>query len=135
MTGFLVALVATLAALGGTLWAGLTRRRGLHYALVAAMLVSLGVTIWRARIWGAGLVFDGAAGSVQLVHRAAVVVTFALLPLVAWTGLRLARTPGLGSAPGSPARAAHRRRAVQFVLALVAAAVLGTVMSVLARRV
>ena len=134
MTGFVVALVATLAALGGVIWSGVTRRRGLHYALVAAMLAALAVTIWRARVWGTGLVFEGASGSVQLVHRAAVVVTFALLPLVAWTGLRLARTTAAASAPGSTARAAHRRRAVQFVVALLAAAALGTLMTVLARR-
>ena len=131
MTSFIVALVAALAALGGVIWSGLTHRRPLHYALVVVTLAALALSIWRARIWGRGLVFEGAAGTWQSVHRVAVVVTFATLPLVAWTGLRLARARGAAAADARPA---HRRRAIQFVLALVAAALLGTVMTVLARR-
>jgi hypothetical protein len=128
---FLVALVATLAALGGAIWAGVTRRRSAHYALVTAMFVLLGLTIWRARVWGSGLIFDGASGSVQIVHRAAVVATFAIVPLLVWTGVRLARARG--EAAVAP-RAGHRRAAVWFIVALVAAAALGTLMTVLARR-
>ena len=132
MTSFIVALVAALLALGGVIWSGITHRRSLHYALVVTMLVALLASIWRARVWGHDLVFEGAAGTWQTVHRVAVVLTFALLPLVGWTGLRLARARGAAAADARPA---HRRRAIQFVLALVAAALLGTVMTVLARRV
>jgi hypothetical protein len=128
---FLVALAATLAALGGAIWAGVTHRRPAHYALVVAMFALLGVTIWRARVWGSGLIFDGAAGTVQAVHRAAVVATFAIVPLLAWTGVRLARARG---AEAGARRPGHRRAAVGFVIALVAAAALGTLMTVLARR-
>ena len=131
MTAFVVALVATLAALGGVIWSGITHRRQLHYALVVAMLAALGVSIWRARVWGHGLIFDGASGKVQLVHRVAVVITFALLPVVGWTGLRLAKAR---PAEAAAARAVHHKRAVQFVVALVVAAALGTVMTLLARR-
>ena len=132
MTGFVVALVATLLALGGVIWSGITHRRQAHYGLIVTMLVALVVTIWRARVWGQGLVFDGPAATWQLVHRIAVVLTFALLLLVGWTGLRLARARG---AEAGAARAAHHKRAVQFVVALLVAAALGTVMTVLARRV
>ena len=132
MTSFIVALVAALLALGGVIWSGITHRRSLHYVLVVAVLVALTVSIWRARVWGHGLVFEGAAGTWQTVHRVAVVLTFALLPLVGWTGLRLARAKGAGA---GAARAAHHKRAVQFVVALLVAAALGTVMTVLARRV
>jgi len=131
VTAFVVALVATLAALGGVIWSGITHRRQLHYALVVAMLAALGLSIWRARVWGHGLIFDGTSGHVQLVHRVAVVVTFALLPLVGWTGLRLAKAR---PAETATARAAHHQRAVQFVVALLAAAALGTAMTLLARR-
>lgn len=131
MIGFLVALVATLAALGGAIWAGVTHRRPAHYALVTAMFASLGVTIWRARVWGSGLIFEGAAYSVQMAHRVAVVATFALVPLLVWTGVRLARAPGDDAVA---ARARHGRQATWFVVALVAAAALGTVMTMLARR-
>jgi hypothetical protein len=132
VTSFIVALIAALLALGGVIWSGITHRRNLHYGLVVAMLVALTLSIWRARVWGHGLVFEGAAGTWQTVHRVAVVLTFALLPLVGWTGLRLARARGTAAADARPA---HRRRAIQFVTALVAAALLGTVMTILARRV
>lgn len=132
MIAFLVALAATLAALGGAIWAGVTHRRSAHYALVTAMFLLLGLAIWRARVWGSGLVFDGAAGTVQIVHRVAVVATFAIVPALVWTGVRLARERG--EAAVGARRQGHRRAAVWFVVALVAAAALGTVMTVLARR-
>lgn len=130
MIPFVVALAATLICLGGAIWAGLARRRKAHYALVVAMFATLLVTIYEARVWGSGLIFDGASGQVQVVHRAAVVITFALVPVLGWTGVRLARGPG----ETPDARRKHRRAAVWFVVALVAAAVFGTLMTLLARR-
>jgi len=131
MIAFLVALVATLASLGGALWAGITHRRQAHYALVTSTFALLGLTIWLARRWGTGLVFDGAAAKVQLVHRAAVVATFAIVPFLVWTGVRLARASG---AAAEAARVRHGRQARWFIVALSAAAVLGTAMTLLARR-
>jgi len=128
MGAFLLALLATLALLGGVITSGLRRRRRAHYVLVVAFFASLGVTIWRAEILGAsggGLNFEAAA-TAQLIHRVAVALTFALVPPLVGTGVRLAR-----AAPEREAgrRKAHRAMAFAFVAGMVVSALMGTVMT------
>ncbi len=128
MGTFLLALVATLALLGGVIASGVRRRRREHYALVVAFFVSLGVTIWRAEVMGAsggGLHFEAAA-TAQLLHRIAVGLTFALVPPLVVTGVRLARAEPEGDAGR---RRSHRGMAVAFVTGVVVSALLGAVMT------
>lgn len=128
MGAFLAALLATLALLGGVIATGLRRRRRAHYVLVAAFFVTLGVTIWRAEVLGAaggGLRFEAAA-TAQLLHRIAVALTFALVPPLVGTGVRLARaTPERDAGR----RRAHRGVAIAFVAGVALSAVLGAVMT------
>jgi hypothetical protein len=128
MGAFLAALLATLALLGGVIATGLRRRRRAHYALVAAFFASLGITIWRAEVMGAaggGLRFEAAA-TAQLLHRIAVSLTFALVPPLLGTGVRLAR-----AAPEreTARRRTHRGMAFAFVAGVALSAILGAVMT------
>jgi hypothetical protein len=139
-----VALVATVGALGGVVWSGVTHRRAAHYRFVGLFVALLAVAIWRAEAFGRGLVFEGAAAVVRRVHMGAVAATFLALPFVAWTGIRLARgTPplhrGNSRADGSPvgagdARRAHHRSAEIFVALVLITSALGTAMTLLATR-
>ena len=139
MSALLASLAATIAALAIVVWSGITRRRTVHYAAVVGMLGLLGVAIHFAERFGSQLEFTGAAGTVHSVHMVAVVLTFLALPLVAWTGLRLARAGRTGADRRAPAgpddpgqRAGHRRSAALFVTLVVITSSLGTVMTVLA---
>jgi hypothetical protein len=128
MGAFLLALLATLALLGGVVASGVRHRRRAHYVLVVAFFASLGVTVWRAEVLGAaggGLHFEAAA-TAQLLHRIAVGLTFALVPPLVGTGVRLARaTPDREPAR----RRTHRATAMAFVAGVVASAALGAVMT------
>lgn len=125
---FCVALAAFVLALGVVIWSGTTRRRSAHYASVLAMLGILGWAIREAEIMGRGLVFDGLAGTIHKVHFVAVCLTFLLVPLLAWSGVRLARQE-------SPERRlGHRKLASLFVVAVLVTTALGTAMTVLAHR-
>lgn len=128
MVPFLASLLVTVALLGAVLATGLRRRRGAHYACVAAFFASLGVTIWRAEVMGAsngGLRFEAAA-TAQLLHRIAVALTFVLVPVLLVTGVRLARAP---QAAQAARRVLHRRVAMAFIAGVVASALLGSVMT------
>lgn len=128
MVPFLASLLVTVALLGAVIATGLRRRRGAHYACVAAFFGSLGVTIWRAEVLGAsggGLHFEAAA-TAQLLHRIAVALTFALVPALLATGVRLARAAP-DAEPGR--RRLHKRVAVAFVAGVLASATLGSVMT------
>jgi hypothetical protein len=130
MTSLVVSLIATIGCLGAAIWAGVARRRRLHYALVAGTLALLGVAIWRAELYGSTLVFEGSAQTVHRVHMVFVTLTFLALPGVGWTGFRLARAHA-AQAPG--ARVGHRKLAVVFVVLVLITAALGTAMTVLAQ--
>ena len=136
MIELLVSLVATVTALGVVVWSGITRRRTLHYTAVVAMLVLLGIAIWFAEQFGSKLEFTGTAGTVHTIHMGSVVLTFLALPLVAWTGLRLARAiKGSSAATGAEAvkeRAGHRHSASVFVTLVVVTSILGALMTLLA---
>ncbi len=128
MGAFLLALLATLALLGGVIATGVRRRRRAHYGLVVAFFASLGVTVWRAEVLGAsggGLNFE-AATTAQLLHRVAVGLTFTLVPPLVGTGVRLARA-SKDREPGR--RRTHRGMAVAFVAGVVVSALLGAVMT------
>jgi len=129
MTWMVVALAATVAALGAVVWSGITRRRSLHYKLIVVFAIALGVAIWRARVVGMGLRFEGVAGVLHRVHLSAVALTFIVLPFLVVSGVRLARAVGPAAAT---ARLAHKKHAVRFVLLVVVTAVLGTLMTVFA---
>jgi len=128
------ALVATVAALGGVVWSGVTHRRAVHYRFVALFVACLAVAIWRAETYGRGLVFEGTSAVVHKIHMGAVAATFLALPFVVWTGIRLARgtRPATG-APNDPRRAHHRASEVFVGLVLLTSA-LGTAMTLLATR-
>jgi hypothetical protein len=128
MIPFLIALVVTVALLGGVIASGVRRRRRAHYVLVAVFFAALAVTIWRAEVLGAsggGMDF-AAAATAQLLHRIAVAFTFALVPWLLVSGVRLARAP---QAREPALRRTHRGLAVAFVAGVLAAAVLGSVMT------
>lgn len=128
LVSFVASLLLTVALLGAVIVTGLRRRRGAHYAGVAAFFASLGVTIWRAEVLGAaggGLHFEAAA-TAQLLHRIAVALTFALVPVLLVTGVRLARA---AEAAEAARRRLHRQVAVAFVAGVLLSAVLGTVMT------
>lgn len=128
MVSFGLALLATLALLAAAIVSGVRRRRHEHYAYVTGFFAGLGVAIWRARVMGAaggGLHFEAAART-QFVHRIAVALTFAVVPFVVVSGVRLARA----AASDEPLRRkSHRGAATAFVLGIVLSAVLGTVMT------
>jgi hypothetical protein len=146
----ILGLAATLAALGGVIWSGITHRRAVHYRFITLFAVCLAFAIWRAEAYGRGLVFEGASATVRTVHMGAVAATFASLAFVLWTGVRLARgtRPAegahaaagpsaagttAGAAPASPRRAHHRASEIFVGLVLITSA-LGTAMTVLASR-
>ena len=126
---FIASLAATVAALVGVVWSGHARRRHLHYTLVVVMLACLAVAIWLAEQHGRGLVYDGAAAAWHRWHFRFVALTLALVPLVAVTGVLLARARG----PAAPARRLwHKRAAWAFVLSTVVTFGLGLGMTLLA---
>jgi heme A synthase len=131
LTALIVALGATVLALVVVVWSGFRRRRRTHYAAVVAMLVLLAVAIRFAELYGAGLVFEGAAARVRSIHLGAVIVTFASLPFVVVSGWRLARAPA-GLEPVR--RTTHRKVALAFVVAVVVTFGLGLAMTLLADK-
>ncbi len=130
MISLVIALLGAVAALAGVVWSGATRRRHLHYALVVAFFLTLGVAVWRAALVGEGLVFEGAAATVHAVHDVVVSVAGVVAIALLGTGWRLARAPA-ALEPGR--RRLHRGLAGLFVLLVLAASALGTSMTVLAR--
>jgi hypothetical protein len=129
MTSMVVALAATVLALGGVVWSGIARRRSLHYQLIVVFLAALGVAIWRARVVGSGLRFEGVALLLHRVHMASVVLTFLVLPFLVVSGVRLARAVGPAAADRRPK---HKTQAMRFVVLVLVTAVLGTLMTVFA---
>jgi len=127
-----VAVLAAVAALGGVIWSGATRRRHLHYTLVAAFFLALAAAVWRAELVGKGLVFEGAAASVHDVHDVVVSLTLFVALALLGTGWRLARSP---AALEPTRRRLHRGLASFFVVLVLASAALGTTMTMLARPV
>jgi len=120
---FISLLVLTLVLLSGAVASGLGRRRRTHFALVASVFVSLGLTIWAAE--RLGTIYDFAsAGLMKPIHLAlakAASLSY-LLPLI--TGIRLLR--------GAGSRGAHRLSAFFAILLTVIAAVTGVWMILLA---
>jgi hypothetical protein len=129
MTGLIVALAATLAALCSVVWTGSKGYRRAHFTSIGGMFALLLVAIWQAESVGRDLVFEGLAGTVHRVHMVAVVLTFLLVPGVAVTGLALARSSGTSH---PPRRRRHRRWALAFVGLIVLTSALGTAMTWLA---
>lgn len=123
---FVVALVLTVGALLVAAWSGHKARRSLHYASIVAMLALLGWAIVEARVIGEGLVFEGAAHTLKIVHFVFVALVFALLPLLVTSGTRLARQED------AAVRASHRKRALVFMVCMVVTTVLGTAMTLAA---
>lgn len=125
-TSFLVALALTVFALGGVVFTGITARRSAHYALVGVMFATLFWAIWEAERIGANLTFPGAAGVLHTLHFVVVAMDTLLVPLVLWTGVKLARSDD------PETRARHGRMARYFVVAIVITCILGTGMTLLA---
>lgn len=123
MTAFLSALGVTVVALVGVVWSGVTRRRSLHYALIASMFAALGWAIYEAELYGKELVFEGHAATLKAIHMAAVTVTFLLVPFLLVSGVKLAR------AEGAAARQRHGQLARWFVVSVVLTCMLGTAMT------
>jgi drug/metabolite transporter (DMT)-like permease len=123
---FVAALVLTVAALLLTAWTGHRAKRSLHYGCVVAMLALLCWAIVEARLIGDGLVFEGAAHVVKIVHFVFVGLVFALLPLLVTSGVKLARQEDAG------VRASHRKRAAAFIVCMVITTGLGTAMTLMA---
>ena len=131
LTSLVVALSATVLALGLVVWSGYRRRRRLHYASIVALLVLLATAIGLAERYGTQLVFQGTAATVRSIHFVAVTITFALLPLVVFTGVRLARAP---TGTDSDRRATHSKVAALFVVCVVVTFGLGLTMTLLADK-
>ncbi len=114
-----VALVATVAT-------GVRGARGAHYTCVVVTLVALAVAIRFAGEVGSELEFHGLAATAKTIHFWVVPLDFLLLPVVAFSGIRLAR-----SAPGDEPtrRAFHRKAAWTLVTLLVITVILGTTMT------
>jgi hypothetical protein len=127
-----LALVATVGALGGVVWSGITHRRAVHYRFVTLFVACLAVAIWRAEAYGRGLRFEGTAALVHKVHMGSVAATFLALPFVVYTGVRLAR--GTRPAGGGDPRRAHHRASEIFVGLVLLTSALGTAMTLLASR-
>lgn len=127
MTHLVVALVTTVVVLAVVVASGITHRRQLHYGSVVAFFIALGWAIAVAERVGRGLVFDGAAGVVQMIHFGAVAGVFGMAPFLVWSGVKLAREEGLAR------RLLHRKLASAFLVLVLVACVLGTTMTVLAR--
>lgn len=103
---FLANLAATVVLLGFTLWSGRSGRRRLHYALVAATLISLTAAVIQAEIYGRDYQFD----PLRLrIHLGFAFLAIGLVPFAAVTGWRLRTRPA--------ARGAHRKAVAAFVAA------------------
>ncbi len=126
---FIAWLVATVLALGVTVWSGVTRRRTSHYVAIACMFGTLAMAIYHAERIGRELVFEGWAGTLHAIHFGAVVITFGLVPPLFITGFRVAR--GTGENAGARRRT-HGKLAYAFVVAVVVTCSLGAAMTVLA---
>ena len=125
---FGLSLLVTVALLAAVVVTGIRRRRSAHYATIVAFFASLGGTIWLARAFGAragGLHLEAAA-TTQWWHRVAIIVTFALVPFLLVSGIKLARAKG---ADEPVIRRAHRGLAVSFVISFLVTSVLGAVMT------
>ncbi|MGQ0552297.1 MAG: hypothetical protein ACT4PU_03670 [Planctomycetota bacterium] len=134
MISLIVALAATVAALAAVVWSGLARRRRLHYALVVLMLLCLTMAVWRAEVFGRGLIFDGLAGTLHSIHMVSVALTLLWLVLTAHTGWKLARAEAVDSVSSpTPLRRSHRRRAFSFVVLVALTSALGIAMTLAAR--
>ena len=125
---FLFALALTLLALAGVIWSGLTRRRRMHYAGIVLMLVLLSWAIYEAEIMGKALKYEGVAATFRSIHFVAVALTFLTIPVLIWTGLRVAKEDTWQR------RRPHRLAAYFFVGIVVITATLGTAMTVSATR-
>lgn len=126
------AIATVLLLLGVVLWSGVTGRRTLHYIVVVAMLGALYWAITKAEIVGELLVFEGLSRTLLQVHFVFVVADFLLIPLVAWSGIRLARAPENQS---GIARMRHGKAAKVLVVSLVTTCILGSAMTLLATPV
>ena len=123
---FISLLLLTLLLLGGAVATGRRHERRKHFAIVACVFVSLGLTIWAAERLGA--VYDlASAGMMKPIHLtlAKAASLSYLLPVI--TGIRLLR--------GSGGRGAHRFAAGLAIFLTVIAAVTGTWMILLATRI
>src|SRR5262245_55120384 len=113
--GFVLSLLLTVVLLAVVVVTGLRRRRSAHYAGVLGFFASLGLSIVLARAFGAangGLHFEAAA-TTQWWHRRAILVTFALVPFLVVSGVKLARAKG---ADEPRIRKAHHGLAIAFVV-------------------
>ena len=128
MISFVLSLLATVVLLGFVIVTGVRRQRSAHYAGVTAFFAALGVSIWRARVFGAsggGLNF-AAAATTQLLHRIAIALTFVLVPFLVISGVRLAKATG---ADEPARRRTHHVLAIAFVTLFLVTAALGVVMT------
>ena len=107
---FLANLAVTVIAMILAIHAGLRRNRKRHYGFVAATLVLLTAAIWQAEVFGRNFTFE----AIRLrVHLGFAFGALAVLPGVAWSGVRLAKSL-------SP-RIVHRRWVSLFVLLVLGA--------------
>jgi sulfite exporter TauE/SafE len=125
---FLFALALTLVALAGVIWTGLSRRRPLHYTLIVVMLGLLSWAIYEAEIMGQDLTYEGAAATFRKIHFGAVALTFLTIPVLLFTGVRVAKQDTWQR------RRPHRLAAYFFVGIVVITATLGTAMTVTATQ-
>ena len=123
------AIATVILLLGVVIWSGVTGRRILHYIVVIAMLGALYRAITKAEIVGELLVFEGLSKTLLQVHFVFVAADFILIPLVAWSGIRLARAPENQS---GIARMRHGKAAKVLVISLVTTCILGSAMTLLA---
>lgn len=107
---FLANLVLTVVLLVLAAVAGFRGARRAHYALVTATILSLGLAVVQAELFGRGFVF---APLRLRVHLACAFAALACLPGVAWSGIALAR--------GRRPRRVHRRWVSGFALLVLAA--------------
>jgi|KBSSwiStaDraftv2_1062776.scaffolds.fasta_scaffold32261_4 hypothetical protein len=132
MISLAIAVGLAVALLVAVIWSGATRRRHLHYALVAGFFASLAAAVWRAELVGRGLIFEGTAATIHHVHDGVVALDLLLALALLVTGVRLARAP----APLEPLRRRfHRSLATLFAVSVLVSAALGTAMTMLARPV
>jgi len=100
---FILNLVVVVILLVATIVAGKQAKRTAHYRLVAGLLVGLVVAIWQAETLGRGWEFPEDRTNIHLGFAFSALGT---LPLVAWTGWRLAK---------GHTRAHHRWAVIGFV--------------------
>jgi hypothetical protein len=130
MISLALAVAVAVALLVAVIWSGATRRRHLHYTLVAAFFLALVAAVWRAELVGRGLIFEGTAATIHHVHDGVVALDLLLALALLVTGVRLARAP----APLEPLRRRfHRSLATLFAIAVLVSAGLGTAMTLLAK--